>query len=197
MQQAARPENSCKSSDERRPILIRERVEQPTVDHRVELLSQLVQLKGVPDDEMSSKSSLNGFGLRSLNGYPRFYPRTFRRRLRHVVPVPAVRSFVHSGPSTLLAINRNRVPRNPANSSAEEVEGLILLAFEYPLYPSVPWPPRRRASVASAIGEARRIGSQKDEVGSSSAPKFHRPYPSSSPSSSCIRSTVAWPRHCP
>ena len=56
-------------------------------------------------------------------------PAIFRTHLRRVVAAPAVRFSGHWGLSTVLATNRSRVSRNPANSSAAEVEGLILLAF--------------------------------------------------------------------
>ena len=49
------PKHVAKPLDENRAFLVSEGVEQPAVDHRVELPPELLQFQGVPDDEMGFK----------------------------------------------------------------------------------------------------------------------------------------------
>ena len=68
VQQSTMPMDFSQPADEHRTFFVGKGVEQPTVDHGVELPSQLVQLECVGNEKMSGTPSLSGFGLGSLDG---------------------------------------------------------------------------------------------------------------------------------
>ena len=63
IERSARPKDFFKAPHEYRPLLIRKRVEQPTVDHGVELPAELAKFQCVPNDEMGVDSRSAAFAV--------------------------------------------------------------------------------------------------------------------------------------
>ena len=61
------PKHVAKPFDEHRAFVVSEGVEQPAVDHRVELAARVSAIPGVADDEMGVNASLGSFGLGLLD----------------------------------------------------------------------------------------------------------------------------------